>query len=479
MSKVRVRFAPSPTGSLHVGGARTALFNWFFAKKNRGDFVLRIEDTDAARSSAESEGSVVSDLKWLGVDWDEGPDCGGSYGPYRQSERKEFYAESAERLLRSGHAYRCYCTPGELEAKRQERLMRGESPHYDGRCRGLSGEEHAKLEREGRTSSLRFVVPDKEFLLEDIVRGEVRFPAGMVGDFIILRPDGMPTYNFSCVVDDSLMNISHVLRAEEHLSNTLRQLMLYESMSAAPPQFAHLSLILNQERAKLSKRDGVTSVFEFRRLGYVPEAIINYLSLLGWSPGEDRELMRAEEIVEAFSLERATKAPAIFDRDKLDWMNGHYIRTMDIDYMLRLSLPFFRDTFLKDTDEATLRKILALVRGALTKLDDLRFHVSVFDSKIPEYEPEALHLLGETSSAEVVSAAARLLEGTDVSSQDAAKEWLSAVERESGAKGKKLFMPIRAALTGSLHGRELPRMIEILGSNNCLKRLKHAAGGER
>jgi nondiscriminating glutamyl-tRNA synthetase len=461
-----------------VGGARTALFNWFFARQNRGSFVLRIEDTDVARSSVESEGSVVSDLKWLGVDWDEGPDCGGNYGPYRQSERKEVYRESALRLLRAGLAYRCYCTPEELEAKRQELLSRGQSPHYDGRCRDLSSDERARLEKEGQASSLRFMAPEKEFLLEDMVRGEVRFPTGMVGDFILLRPDGMPTYNFSCVVDDSLMDISHVMRAEEHLSNTLRQLMLYEALEATPPGFAHLSLILNRQRAKLSKRDGVTSVSEFRRLGYVPEAIVNYLSLLGWSPGDDRELMSIKEVVDAFSLERATRASAIFDRNKLDWMNGHYLRTLDVDYVFRLSLPFFQNTFLKNADETKLRKILALVRGAMAKLDDLPSHVSMFQDKIPEYEPEARQLLEEASSIEVVSAAAGLLGKMDVSSEDAARAWLSAAASESGKKGKKLFMPIRAALTGSLHGRELPQIIEILGNQNCEKRLRHAAGGE-
>lgn len=474
---MRVRFAPSPTGSLHVGGARTALYNWFFARRMQGSFVLRIEDTDVDRSSPESEGGVVSDLRWLGIDWDEGPDCGGSHGPYRQSERKEIYTETALKLLRAGQAYRCYCTPEELEQRRQELLSRGQSPHYDGHCRNLSNQERAELESVGRVPSLRFATPEKEFLLRDIVRGEVRFPARMVGDFILVRPDGMPTYNFSCVVDDHLMEITHVVRAEEHLPNTLRQLMLYESLGAAPPEFAHLSLILNRERAKLSKRDGATSVFEFRRLGYVPEAIVNYLSLLGWSPGDDRELMGIDEIVKAFSLERATKAAAIFDVSKLDWMNGHYIRTLDIDYLFRLSLPFFQNTSLRDADEKKLQKILALVRGNLAKLGDLPYHVAMFGDEIPDYETEARHLLEEPSSADVVSGAARLLGEMDVSSEESAKEWLAAVSRETGKKGKELFMPIRAALTGSLHGRGLPQIIEILGKENCLKRLGYAVGG--
>jgi nondiscriminating glutamyl-tRNA synthetase len=478
VSRVRVRFAPSPTGSLHVGGARTALFNWFFARGQQGSFVLRIEDTDVVRSTAESEGGVLEDLKWLRVDWDEGPDCGGSYGPYRQSERKDIYREFALKLLGSGNAYRCYCTPEELEQRRQELLSRGQSPHYDGHCRNLSSRERAELEREGRASSVRFVTPEREVLLDDIVRGTVSFPPRMVGDFILLRPGGMPTYNFSCVVDDFLMEITHVVRAEEHLSNTLRQLMLYESLDAKPPRFAHLSLILNKNRAKLSKRDGATSVLEFRRSGYLPEALVNYLSLLGWSPGDDREVMNVSEITEAFSLERATKAPAIFDRSKLDWLNGHYIRTLDIDYVFGLGRSFLQGTSLRDAEETKQKKVFALVRGGMTQLSDVTRHVSVFEDKLPEYDAEAGRLLGQPSSTEVVSAALRLLEGTNVSSEDAARAWLSAVGRESGKKGKELFMPIRAALTGTLHGRELPQIIEILEKENCRKRLEHAAGGE-
>ncbi|UCF79893.1 MAG: glutamate--tRNA ligase [Candidatus Eiseniibacteriota bacterium] len=475
---MRVRFAPSPTGSLHVGGARTALFNWFFSRQKRGSFVLRIEDTDVARSSAEAESGVLSDLRWLGIEWDEGPDRGGSHGPYRQSERKGIYDDFGLRLLRAGKAYKCYCLPEELERRRQELLALGRSPHYDGRCRNLSQDECAGLEREGRKPSLRFLVEEKGILLSDIVRGEVQFPSGMVGDFIILRPDGMPTYNFSCVIDDHLMEISHVLRAEEHLPNTLRQLMLYEGLEMKPPRFAHLSLILNRHRAKLSKRDGAVSVSEFRELGYLPEAVVNYLSLLGWSPGDDRELMSVQETVEAFSLERATRAGAIFDRDKLDWMNGHYIRTLDVDHVLRPSLPFFRKTSLGNADEGKLRKILSVVRGGLVKLDDLPHHVSMFEEKLPEYEPDARRLLEEPSSAEVLSAAARLLEETDVSSQESARAWLDAVGRETGRKGRELLMPIRAALTGSLHGRELPLIIEILGSRDCRMRLEHASGGK-
>jgi nondiscriminating glutamyl-tRNA synthetase len=476
LDQTRVRFAPSPTGSLHVGGARTALYNWFFARGRRGSFVLRIEDTDVTRSSPESEAGVIADLKWLGIEWEEGPDRGGDYGPYRQSERKHLYRDFALELLDSGKAYRCYCTPEELEKRKQNRLSKGESAHYDAYCRKLPKEKLSEFEKEGRPSSIRFITPDREFVLDDIVRNEVRFPTEMVGDFIILRSDGMPTYNFSCVVDDHLMRITHVIRGEEHLSNTLRQLMLYEALQVEPPRFAHLSILLDRARAKLSKREGAASVSEFRKMGYVPEAVVNYLALLGWSPGDDREIMNKEEMIRDFSLERVAKSGAIFDIEKLDWMNCHYIRTLDLNHVFSLSLPFFAETSLKGADGETLKKILAATRRGLVKLADLEYHVSIFEGEIPPYEPDALGLLKEASSTQVVSSAIKLLEASVVSSKDEARSWLMAVGRETGKKGKELFVPIRAALTGKIHGPELPDVVEILGRENCLRRLKHAIG---
>ncbi len=475
-NQVRVRFAPSPTGSLHVGGARTALYNWLFARGRHGAFVLRIEDTDVARSTPESEEGVMADLRWLGIEWDEGPDRGGAYAPYRQSERKDIYTAFAIKLLNRGNAYRCYCTEEELDAEKKKLLAEGRPPQYGGRCRRLSAEETAEFERAGRKSSVRFSAPQKEYAFDDVVRDRVTFPAGVVGDFIILRSDGMPTYNFSCVVDDHLMRISHVIRAEEHLSNTVRQLMLYEAYGVAPPTFAHLSIILNRERAKLSKRDGVTSVAEFRKIGYLPQAMTNYLALLGWSPGEDREMMTADELVTSFSLERAAKAAAVFDTAKLDWMNGHYIKKLDADELLRLSLPYFRETGLKDAGDDKLSKILLAVRDGLAKLSDLRYHVAMFEREAPELEAEAVALLNEPSSRQLVSAAAALLESSSVGSQEDAKTWLKLVGQETGRKGKELYMPIRAALTGNLHGPELPLVIDILGRESCIERLR-AVGG--
>ena len=292
-TSVRVRFAPSPTGWLHVGGARTAYFNWLFARKHGGAFVLRIEDTDADRSTGASERGVLDDLRWLGLEWDEGPDTGGPHGPYRQSERLALYAEHAGRLLAAGRAYRCFCTDAELEVRRAAALAAGRPPQYDGRCRALPREQSTARAGAGESFSIRFEVASRDWTLDDAVRGEVTFPAGMVGDFVLLRSSGLPTYNFACVVDDHLMAISHVLRAEEHLANTPRQLMLYDALGWRPPEFAHVALILNADRTKMSKREGeaAVAVSDWKRAGYVPEAMLAYLGLLGFHPGDDREVL--------------------------------------------------------------------------------------------------------------------------------------------------------------------------------------------
>ena len=310
MSDLRVRFAPSPTGSLHIGGARTALFNWLFARRQNGAFVLRIEDTDLERSTGESARGIVSGLRWLGLDWDEGPETGGAYGPYFQSQRLGLYTEAANRLLEQGLAYYCYCTQEELAERRQDAMRAGRAPRYDGRCRLLSREERVRLEREGRRPALRFhIPPDGVTVVPDAIRGEVVFSHEVLDDFIIMKSNGLPAYNFACVVDDASMKISHVLRAEEHLSNTPRQILIYRALGEPLPVFAHLTMILAPDRSKLSKRHGATSVQEFCEQGFLPEALLNYLALLGWSPEGEEEIMSLPEIVRQFSLERVEKMP--------------------------------------------------------------------------------------------------------------------------------------------------------------------------
>ncbi len=324
---VRVRFAPSPTGWLHVGGARTALFNWLYARQHGGVFVLRIEDTDAARSTDASERGVLEDLQWLGLDADEGPGVGGAYGPYRQSERLALYREHAEAMIAAGQAYPCFCSDDSLESRRRSALAAGKPPHYDGRCRAIPPTDAAARRSAGEACSIRFTVPASEWTVRDLVRGDVTFPADIVGDFVILRSSGLPTYNFACVVDDHLMQITHVLRAEEHLANTPRQLMLFAARGWTPPQFAHVALILNRDRTKMSKRDGeaAVAVGDWRRAGFVPEALLGYLALLGFHPGDDRELLTREELLEAFTLDRLGSSGSVFDPDKLRWVNAHWL----------------------------------------------------------------------------------------------------------------------------------------------------------
>src|SRR3990172_2476123 len=341
-NKIRVRFAPSPTGYLHIGNVRTALFNYLFAKKHNGSFILRIEDTDFDSVKKEYEDSILEDLKWLGLNWDEGTDCGGDYGPYRQSERINLYREHADRLLNEGKAYQCFCSPEELERKRKESLSKGLPPRYDGKCCNLSREEIVSYEQKGIKPSIRFKVETGLIEFEDMVRGKMTFKGSDIGDFVILRSAGVAASNISVTVDDALMKITHVIRGEDHLSNTPRQILLNQAMGFDIPEFAHLSMILGPDKSRLSKRHGAESVKELREEGYLPEAVINYLSLLGWSSEDGREIMPLNDIIKNFSIERVSKSPAVFDIKKLRWINSHYIKNKDIAELTELSIPFFK-----------------------------------------------------------------------------------------------------------------------------------------
>ncbi|NLZ52622.1 MAG: glutamate--tRNA ligase, partial [Thermoanaerobacteraceae bacterium] len=325
--KVRVRFAPSPTGSLHIGGARTALFNLLYARHNNGTFVLRIEDTDTERSTEESAAQIILSLKWLGLDWDEGPEKGGDFGPYFQSQRLELYKKEVERLLAEGKAYRCYCTPEELAQRREAALKAGRPPKYDGCCRNLTPEQIEKFEAEGRKYTIRLKMPQEGHTeVDDLIRGRVVFENSVLDDFIIVKSNGIPTYNFACVIDDNAMKITHIIRAEEHLSNTPKQIQVYLGLGYDIPKFAHVPMILAPDRSKLSKRHGATSVEEFKDQGYLAESIINYLTLLGWSPEGTEEIFEMDKAVKEFTLERVNKTAAIYDVKKLTWINGHYMR---------------------------------------------------------------------------------------------------------------------------------------------------------
>ncbi len=484
--RVRVRFAPSPTGQLHIGNARTALFNWLFARHEGGDFILRIEDTDTERSSEESESAILEDLKWLGLTWDEGPGTGGPLGPYRQSERGDIYRAEAERLLAEGRAYPCYCSDAELEKRREEARARGVEPHYDGRCLNLTDEERGAYEREGRRPAYRVRGPRHDVEIEDLVRGRVSFDRGMLGDFIILRSDGRPTYNFAVVVDDVRMRITHVIRAEDHLSNTLRQMLLYEALGCEPPAFAHVSMVVAADGSKLSKRHGAASVADLRRQGYLPAAVVNYLALLGWSHPEAKEILSRDELAGAFGLERVSSHPAAFDERKLMWVNGHHMREDALAVLVERARPFVEAAGL-DVDDARFPAMIDLVRESAERLIDIPDELRPLYDGEHDVEPEAASWLSRPETPELLEAVARSLgmpgggagdESTVPLDERSFKTALKAAGRELDVKGKDLFMPVRAALTGRTHGPALGRVAELLGEERVLARLA-AAGAKQ
>lgn len=477
MKNIKVRFAPSPTGHLHIGGARTALFNYLFAKKMGGKFLLRIEDTDLARSSVESEQVIVNDLKWLGIEWDEGIDAGGDKGPYRSTERIGIYNQYIEKLLNEGKAYYCYCTQEELEAERQELAEKGEMPRYMGKCRHLTHEQRLDLESKGRKPSIRFKVPEDEIIkIDDQVRGLVEFESNGIGDFIIVKSDGIPVYNFAVVVDDYLMEITHVIRAEEHLSNTPRQILIYEALGFDTPKFAHVSLILGSDRTKMSKRHGSTWVEQYRDAGYLPEAVVNFLALLGWSPGEEREIFSMEELIERFSLDRVSKNPAVFDVDKLNWMNGQYIKNTPVKRITELSIPHLQKAgYLtdKDFDFSWLNAVIKTIQDELSYVGETADKVEIFfNDRIKPKEDETQEVMNMEHVPELLRVfKQKILDAKEINT-DFARNVFKEIQKETGVKGKNLFMPIRIALTGQMHGPELFEIIPILGKEKILRRME-------
>lgn len=483
VEKIRVRFAPSPTGPLHIGGARSALFNYFLAKKTGGTFVLRIEDTDLERSNIESEQNVMDSLRWLGITWDEGVDVGGSFGPYRQTERLPIYKEHADRLLEKGHAYRCYCTAEELEAQREGLLAKGEMPRYLGNCRDLTQEQEELLRHAGKKPVIRFRVPAEEkIVIDDLVRGKVVFESDGIGDFVIIKSDGIPTYNYAVVIDDALMEISHVVRAEEHLSNTARQSLLYKALGFPEPAFAHVSLILGKDRTKMSKRHGSTSVVQYRDQGYLPEALINFLALLGWSPEGEEEIFSMEELIQKFSLERVAKNPAVFDVDKLNWISSYYIRQTPLERVTKMAIPYLEEAgFLAEPltaeNKEQLEKIVAAVQGYLPNVSSIVEHVQLFFAEQVEIESEdGAAVLQEEQVPQVVRHFADKIRAAENLDGVIVKKILKETSKELKLGGRKVFMPLRVALTGQTHGPELHDIIPILGKEKILGRLMQTTG---
>ncbi len=473
---MRVRFAPSPTGHLHVGNARTALFNWLLARGSGGTFILRVEDTDLERSTRQSESAILEDLRWMGLEWTEGIEVGGGHGPYRQSERLHIYRAHAVELLATGHAYQCFCSSAQLEVDRQRALAEGRPPQYVGRCRDLERGEARRRVSVGEAAVVRFRVPEgREIVFEDLVRGPVRFSTEVIGDPVLVRSDGVPAYNFAVVVDDALMGITHVVRGEDHISNTPRQLLLYAAFGWRPPVFAHVSLVLGRDHAPLSKRHGATSVQEFRDKGYLPEALVNYLALLGWSPGEGDEVLAADELARRFQIADVGHSASVFDEEKLAWVNRHYLKTADPARLVGLASPFLvRAGWLSepsDEDRSFLASVLSLVAGAVDRLEQVPARVSFLFDYDPARLLAASDLRDEAESARAVLRAWADETATSgpLLDREAFRAAAARVRERTGQKGRALFHPIRLAVTGEREGMELDLAVPAIERGAALK----------
>jgi glutamyl-tRNA synthetase len=470
---VRTRIAPAPSGSIHVGNARTALYNWLFARQNDGTFILRVEDTDQTRATEEAYRAVLEDLRWLGLDWDEGPEAGGELGPYRQSERLDRYRAAAEQLVASGHAYRCYCTPEELAARRKAALGERRTPGYDGRCRDLSDEERAAFEAEGRSFALRFKVPpDRTIAFDDLIRGPIATESAQIPDFVILRSDSSPTYMLAAAIDDASMNVTHVIRGEDLIAATPRQILIREAMAIADlPVFAHLPLLVDEKGRPLSKRWGDVAVRAYRDHGYLPEAMVNYLALLGWSYDDRTNVFSLDELIEKFSLQRVGKNPAAFDVPKLEWLNLHYIKQLSSPELAERLVPFCVGAGIPADDDAGRAKLAAvapLISERLRRLDEAPPMVAfLFERRAPD-EKAARVLDGQADYLTEVRSA---LDGLEKWTAPAIEEALRGLAEARGLKPKQAFQPIRAAVTGTLVSPPLFESLEILGRAETLARI--------
>ncbi|MEK4712944.1 MULTISPECIES: glutamate--tRNA ligase [Sporosarcina] len=479
-SEVRVRYAPSPTGHLHIGGARTALFNYLFARNHGGKFIVRIEDTDTERNIEAGELSQLENLKWLGIDYDESVDIGGPYGPYRQMERLDLYTKYGQEMLESGHAYKCFCTSDELEAERETQKAAGiAAPMYGGKCRNLSAEEAAAKEAAGLTHTIRMRVPENvTYKVEDLVRGTVSFESKDVGDWVLVKANGIPTYNFAVVIDDHLMKISHVFRGEEHLTNTPKQLMIFDVFGWQSPQYGHMTLIVNEDRKKLSKRDEsiIQFISQYKDLGYLPEAMFNFFALLGWSPGGEEEIFTHEELIKMFDVSRLSKSPSMFDKQKLTWTNNQYVKKMNLEEVIDFALPHLQDAGLinkemTESEAAWAHDLIALYQDQLSfGAEIVELSAQFFDHEI-EYDEESQAVLAGEQVPEVMAAFKEKLEALETFDAASIKDAIKAVQKETGHKGKNLFMPIRVVTTGQMHGPELQASIALIGKEKTIERV--------
>ena len=475
---VRVRFAPSPTGYPHVGNIRTALFNWLFARHSGGRFIVRIEDTDVARKVEDALESILGGLKWLGLDWDEGPGVSGDYGPYFQSQRLSLYREAAEHLIRQGNAYYCYCSSQRLKEMREEQARRKQPPGYDRRCRDLSEAERVQKEVEGITPVVRFKTPlEGRTRFNDLIWGEVVFEHSTIDDLVLLKSDGYPTYHLANVVDDHLMEISHVLRAEEWLSSTPRHLLMYQALGFEPPQFAHLPMILGADRAKLSKRHGSVSITEYREQGYLPETMVNFLALLGWSLDDKTEIFTLTELVANFSLERVSRTGAIFNRDKLNWMNGAYIRSLSLDDFTQRTLPFLENGLPAGVRRPLsidyVGQVMPLIQERARTLAEVPELTAFFFTDELDYEPGLLIVkkMDRESSVQALEAARQRLSPLQAFDTVSLEAVLRPLAAELELKTGQLFGTLRVAVTGRTVAPPLFETMSVLAKERSLERV--------
>ena len=473
---IRVRVAPSPTGFLHVGTARTALFNYLFARKHNGKFILRIEDTDIERSQEKYTQNIYDSLKAMELNWDEGPDIGGPYGPYKQSERFDVYKKYADKLIESGQAYLCWCTQEELESEKEKAQLEKKVYTYSEKCQSLTPEQIKCYEQEGRKPVVRFRVSPEHLEFDDIIRGKLEFDTGLIGDFVIMKSNGTPTYNFAVVIDDMEMKISHIIRGEDHISNTPRQILIYRALGANIPEFAHVAMILAPDRTKLSKRHGATAVSEFIDQGYLPEAFVNFLALLGWSPASGKEIMDLDELIQEFSLNRVSPSPAIFEFDKLNWMNGQYIRSLPISEMTERAKRYLKPYDLSMYTQEQLETMVAAVREPLTTLGDITDAVRYFFSDTVEIDPQVQNdVINIPESQRVLTEFYKITDSISYNNVDDIHNQLADFRKfMSDLKPKQVMWAIRAALTGTTKGADIAIIISLLGKDRVKLRVREA-----
>ena len=476
MKKVRVRYAPSPTGHLHIGGARTALFNYLFAKHHQGDFIVRIEDTDIQRNIAGGEHSQLDNLRWLGIKPDESPENpNANYAPYRQMERLSLYQEYVEQLLEKGLAYKCFCSPEELEAEHERQTQMGKAPMYNGACTHLTEEQIQANEAAGKPYTIRIRVPkNKVYTFHDIIRGEVSFASEDIGDWVIVKANGIPTYNFAVAIDDYKMDITHVFRGEEHLSNTPKQLMIFDMLDTQAPQYGHMTLIVNEERKKLSKRDESIMQFvsQYKEEGYLAPAMFNFMALLGWSPEGEQEILTKEELISIFDADRLSKSPSMFDKSKLMWVNNRYINALPIKELVNLCQPFLAKAYdLQGIDASWLQELVSIYQEQLSYGAQIVELTKVFFETAVTLQEEEKQFMEEASIPTTLAVFRKQIMENSEFTKESVKQAIKKTQKEAGVKGKMLYMPLRIAVSGSMHGPDLVSTIVLLGKDKVLQRL--------